>query len=62
MPSGSRLPLAARSSAMVVEPAGALQYSTHCWNSSGEPVPTLAAKYGSTPQSRQNRRNSWVPN
>ena len=46
---------------LVVEPAGALQYSTHWWKSSGVALRTLAARYGSEPTSRQNLTNSSVP-
>ena len=42
-------------------PAGAFEYSTHDWNSSGVPVPTFAARYGSNPARRQKRMNSCVP-
>ena len=57
---GSGDPLAARSSASAL-PEGKLQYSIQSRISCGEPDPTLAAKYGSAPISRQKRMNSCVP-
>ena len=41
---GSALPFFARSSARESVPAGALQYDTQSWNSSGVAEPTLAAR------------------
>jgi len=40
---------------------GEVQYSIQSRISRGDPDPTLAAKYGSAPISRQNRMNSCVP-
>jgi hypothetical protein len=40
---GAFSPLAARSSAREIVPAGALLYDTQSWNSCGVPEPTLAA-------------------
>src|SRR5215468_9466006 len=59
---GSRSPFAARSSARLSVPAGALQYETRSWNSAGVLEPTFAATYGSAPIKRQSCMNSWMPN
>src|ERR1700761_718183 len=59
---GSGDPPAARTSAQVVLPAGELQYSTHWSKAYAFRLRTLAARYGSAPDSLQKRTNSSVPN
>jgi hypothetical protein len=57
---GFSLPFALRISAYW--PPVALQYSTHCFISSGVPLPALVQMYGSQPTSRHHAMNSSVPN